>query len=54
MLSLWKSNVLSFIEYRTPGIFHAATSVLDPVDRLQTSFLREMGVSDFDALLHSV
>ena len=52
MLSLWKSNVLSFIEYRTPGIFHAATSVLEPVDRLQTSFLREMGVSEFDALLH--
>ena len=52
MIGLWKSQVLSFIEYRTPGIFHAATSVLEPVDRLQVSFLREIGVSELDALLH--
>ena len=43
---------MSFIEYRAPGNFHAATSVLEPVDRLQVSFLREIGVSELDALLH--
>ena len=49
LVSHWKSNVLSFIEYRTPGIFHAASSILEPVDRLQKSFLREIGLSEFDS-----
>ena len=52
MVGLWKAHILSFIEYRTPGIFHAADSHLSRVDGLQSGFLREMGISEFDALVH--
>ena len=52
MVGLWKAHILSFIEYRTPGIFHAADSHLSRVDALQTGFLHELGLSEFDALLH--
>ena len=50
MIDLWKAHILSFIEYRTPGIYHAADCHLSRVDNLQTSFLRELGLSDLDAI----
>ena len=52
MVGLWKAHVLSFIEYRTAGIFHAADSHLCRVDALQSVFLHDLGLSEFDALLH--
>ena len=45
-------SVLSYIESGMSGYFHAAASVLDGIDRVQRRFLRELGMSDEDALLH--
>ena len=43
---LYKAQLLSYIEYRTPAIYHAACSVLEPVDGVQQRFLRETYVSE--------
>ena len=52
---LYKSQALSFIEYRTPAIYHACSTILERVDKLQRRFLREIGVSETEALLqHSL
>ena len=51
LVLLYKSHILSYVEYRTPGIYHAATSILEPIDRIQVRFLRDAGVSLLDALL---
>ncbi len=51
LVKLYKAQVLSFIESRTPAIHHAAPSVLDSVDRVQRRFLREVGLSEVDALV---
>ena len=52
MVELWKAHILSFIEYRTPGIYHAADCHLNRVDSLQRGFLHELGLSEADALFH--
>ena len=48
---LFKSHILSYLEYRTPAIYHAAATVLDPIDRILRSFLRDLCVPEIDALL---
>ena len=50
MVELWKAHVLSFIEYRTAGIYHAADCHVSRVDNLQTNFLRQIEVSASDGL----
>ena len=47
----FKSHVLSHIEYRTPGIFHASTTALRPVDNILSCLLRDLDIS-LDACLH--
>ena len=51
LVRLYKSLVLSFIESGTPGYFHASDSVLATIDRVQKRFLREVGLSEVDALV---
>ena len=51
IIVLFKQHVLSFIESRTPGIAHAATTVLQPLDNVLKRFLREIGVTENEALL---
>ncbi len=51
LIIFFKSHVLSFIEYRTPAFYHAATTTLRPLDRILEAFLREVGVSAVEALL---
>ena len=51
MISLYKSRLLSFIEYRTPGLYHACDTHLHKVDRIQDSFRRAVGLSREDCLL---
>ena len=46
LILLNKSHVLSYIEYRTPGLHFASTSVLDEIDQVQTMFLRQIGGSE--------
>jgi hypothetical protein len=48
----FKSHVLSYIEYRTPGIYHAATTVLREVDCILPRFLRKVGVTEVEALVN--
>ena len=46
----YKSNVLSFLEYRTCAITHAADIHLNTLDGVQKRFLRNIDVPKFDAL----
>ena len=48
----YKQQILSFVEYRTPAVYHATSSVLAQLDRLHDSFLREIGLSREEALIH--
>ena len=50
LMRLYKAQVLSYIESSTPGVYHAAPSVLDRVDRVQRRFLRELGLDERAAL----
>ena len=55
LILLWKSKVLSFIEYRSAALYHAADTVLRPLDDLQRCFLEELGVSELEAMfLHNL
>ena len=47
----YKSRVLSYLEYRTPAVYHACRTVLDRLDAVQRSFIREIGISAEEALL---
>ena len=48
-INMYKAKVLSFIECRTPAIFHACPSMLQAIDRAQERFMNEIGVSEFVA-----
>jgi len=48
----YKSRVLSYLEYRTAAIYHAADTSLSPLDDVQRTFLRDLRLTDRDALEH--
>ena len=48
---LYKSHILSFIEYRTAGIHFASTSVLNDIDDSQVRFLRQIGLTEVLAFM---
>ena len=48
---LYKSHVLSFLEYRTPAIYHATREVLQTLDNVQTRFLSDIGLDEITALM---
>ena len=50
LFRMYKAQVLSYIESSTPALYHAASSVLDRIDRVQRRFLRELGFSEVEAL----
>ncbi len=50
LVGLFKAHVLSYVEYRTPGVYHASTTVLEPLDRILSSFLRQVNVDELAAL----
>ena len=50
-VNLYKSRVLSFVEYRTPALYHATCTTLKPLDGLQESFLRKAGVTALEGLM---
>ena len=45
ILQFFKCNIVSFLEYRTAGIYHAATTTLAPIDNLLNNLLRQIGMS---------
>ena len=51
LVTLYKAHLLSFIEYRTPAVYHATRDILDRLDRIQTKFLQDAGVNDVTALI---
>ena len=52
LVTLYKAHVLSYIEYRTAAIYHATQGEISIIDRMQAGFLRELGISENDVLLH--
>ena len=46
----YKSHIMSYIEYRTPGLYHACDSTLRPLDKVQSNLFAELGISDEQAL----
>ena len=50
LIHLYKSQVLSYIEYRTPAVYHACSTFLERVDRQQRRFLRALDLSEEQAL----
>ncbi len=50
LVHLYKAQVLSYIESSTPGVYHAAPSVIDRIDRVQRRLLRELGLDELSAL----
>ena len=51
LVRLYKSLVLSYIESGVSGYYHGAPSVLACIDRVQKRFLREVGLTETEALL---
>ena len=39
LVDLYKSQLRSYLEYRTAAIHHACESILAPLDKFQTRFL---------------
>ena len=50
-MNLYKCHVLSFLESSTAAFYHAAPTRLGLVDHVQEVLLRELGLSEKDALL---
>ena len=51
MVFLYKARVLSYIEYRTSALYHASDTLLQKVNQIQRSFMRQLGLTPSDALL---
>ena len=50
LIDVYKSQILSFVEYRTPAIYHVCNSALQTLDAVQDSMLRAIGMNDLEAL----
>ena len=51
LVLFYKSHLLSFLEYRTPAIYHATRAVLSRLDAVQSRFLRDIGIDEITALV---
>jgi hypothetical protein len=51
LVMLYKTNLLSYLEYRTPAIYHATRDHLSRLDRVQTKFLQDVGINEVEALM---
>ena len=52
ILQIFKSHLLSFIEYRTVAISHCSPSSLEPVNDILTRLLVRLGITHEEALFH--
>ena len=50
LVRLYKVQIRSYMESSTPALYHAAPSILARIDRVQERFLREIGVTQKEAL----
>lgn len=46
LIGLYKAHLLSYLEYRTPAIYHATRAILSRLDAVQARFLRDIGVDE--------
>ena len=46
LVSLYNAHLLSYMEYRISAIVHSKRKVLEKLDRVQSRFLRDIGVDD--------
>ena len=51
LIVLYKAHLLSFLEYRTPAVYHATRAVLNRLDSVQTKFLKNVGVDEVTGLV---
>ena len=51
MILFYKAHLLSYLEYRTPAIYHATRALLSPLDAVQTRFLMDIGVNELTSLV---
>ena len=51
LIVFYKAHLLSYMEYRTPAIYHATRVVISRLDAVQSRFLRDVGVDDVTALI---
>ena len=51
LIKFFKAHLLSFLEYRTPAIYHATRAVPSRLDAVLDRFLRDRGVDDISALV---
>jgi hypothetical protein len=51
MITQYKAHVLCILELNTGSFYHAATSVLEPLDNVQESFIRQLGLTRCQAFL---
>ena len=51
LVAMFKSKVLSYIEYRTAAVYHACDTLLAKIDHVLHFFLRELGIGELDALV---
>ena len=52
LVILYKAHILSFLEFRTPAIYHARREALSKLDKVQTRFLSDAGIDEVTALMH--
>ena len=52
LVILYKAHLLSFLEYRTPAIYHATRAVLRRLDTVQSGFLGDIGIDEVTALVN--
>ena len=50
LTDVYKSQILSFVEYRTPAIYHACDSSLQTLDSIQDALLAAAGMNELEAL----
>ena len=52
LITLFKSHILTYIEYRTPAIYHCTNTSLLPLNRILPLFLRSISITLLEALHH--
>ena len=46
----YKSHILPYLKFATPAVFHATATTLEKLDKVQSIFLKEIGLTELEAL----
>ena len=50
MVQQYKTHILPYLEFATPAVYHATATTLAKMDKLQITFLKELGLTPLEAL----